>query len=885
MTSELNIVTWNARGIKKKSNELFQFLLSYNIHVRVCLVSETWLNSNISLNHKEFYIYRNDRLLRRGGGVALIIRKHITHIQLPIVNTFLVENVGVKIKTDSGDINIYSCYFPGGRVGSDGTRKKMFASDIHKLSRSEKYVLGGDFNSRHQSWGCTRANCWGNVLCEKQNSYNFTIMHPTESTYIPSQLNRQSSTLDFFITNSYASFTSAEVLNELSSDHLPVRLTMKSRCDNSEYKFFDFTHANWHRFSQYIRRHLVLPIEGTVSSTDLIDSALEHFINTVNEAIVYSVPQILKKNVNKQLPRNIKALIRRRNYHRRNWLRYRHTLDFYEFKSLNSIISWQIEKFRNSSWNQLLSTLDKGSPPFWNLTKIIGRTSKNIPILKENNSRFSTTAEKCEILGKTFLNNHNFSANLTDPATENLVRDTIDNFNFNSRLNQVHTTYDNIDTIIKGLKSRKSPGADGINNSCLKYLPRKGIQFLTLVINSCIHLGYFPDQFKEAKVIPIKKPNKPSDTPSSYRPISLLSSISKVLEKVIKEKITDFSDENGILPPQQFGFRREHNTIHPLVRIRNIVKSNFERQESTGMVLLDIKAAFDSVWHDGLIFKLIQLNFPPYIIKIVQNFLKCRSFKVHIGSTHSSLFNINAGCPQGSCLSPVLYNIYTADIPTIGNCVMSIFADDTAILCSAKLSSDIVSDLQLALGKLFEYFTKWKIAINCEKSQAIYFSRKRKACFLPQVNINVNNVDIEWENNVKYLGVTLDTKLTYKDHISYIVNKCNILIRTLYPFINRSSTLNIENKMLIFKLIFHAVIFYAAPVWAKSANCHLKRLQILQNKLLKLIYNLPRLYSTARLHQIANVDLVVVKMNKFSVNFNAKCSHSEFIHISELASL
>ena len=100
------------------------------------------------------------------------------------------------------------------------------------------------------------------------------------------------------------------------------------------------------------------------------------------------------------------------------------------------------------------------------------------------------------------------------------------------------------------------------------------------IINSCLRHGYFPEKFKEAKVIPIKKPNKPSNTPSSYRPISLLSSFSKILENVIKNKITNHLDENNILPPQQFGFRREHNTMHPLFSIRNIVKSNFEEQKS-----------------------------------------------------------------------------------------------------------------------------------------------------------------------------------------------------------------------------------------------------------------------------------------------------------------
>lgn len=882
MLNDLNIITWNARGIKNKSLEFFQFLLTYNIHI--CLVTESWLKPNIALCHQEFNVYRNDRVSRRGGGVAIIIRKNISHLTIPIMNTSLIENVGIKVFTGIGSVNIYSCYFAGGRVGTENTRKRMFTSDIHKLTRGERYIIGGDLNSRHQSWGCLRANCWGNTLHEKQVSYNFNIIYPNESTHIPSQLNRQSSTLDLFITN-IQNLSSAEVINELSSDHLPVKVTLKSQYDERELRYFDFKNANWQLFSRYISRHLILPLENVISSCELVDSALKHLISTINDAILHSVPQKVRNNCSKQLPRNIKSLIRRRNLHRRKWLRHRDIYDYHEFKTLNRLIKWETEKFKNKAWNQLLSTLDKGSSPFWNLTKIIRKKSKNIPILKHNNSRFSTTAEKCEILAQNFHDIHAYSTNLGNPPTDILVRDTINEFNSSScSSNNVSITYSNISAIMKRLKSRKSPGVDGINNSCLKALPRKGIQFLTIFVNSCLNLSYFPDKFKEAKIIAIKKPNKPCDSPSSYRPISLLSSISKILERVIKEKLLDFLDENNILPPQQFGFRREHNTIHPLVRIQQFVKSNFSQQRSTGMVLLDIKAAFDYVWHDGLIYKLIRFNFPPYIIKIIQSFLSTRTFRVHIGSVSSEVFHINAGCPQGSCLSPILYNIYTADIPNLNNCIMSIFADDTAVLCAGILSSEILSNLQLALAKLIEYFTKWKISINCDKSQAIYFTRKRKECFIPQSNINVSNSEIKWEKTVKYLGVVLDMKLTYKDHISYIVNKSNILIRSLYPFINRNSALNIDNKMLILKLIFHAVLFYAAPVWAKSANCHLKRLQILQNKLLKLIHNLPRYYSTARLHQIANVQLVAVKIDKLSENFNARCSYSEYNHIIELAS-
>lgn len=399
-----------------------------------------------------------------------------------------------------------------------------------------------------------------------------------------------------------------------------------------------------------------------------------------------------------------------------------------------------------------------------------------------------------------------------------------------------------------------------------------------------MRLLYFPKIWKNSKIIPIKKPNKPDNCPLSYRPISLLSSLSKILEKVIKEKLTEFIDAENILPAQQFGFRKEHNTVQPLTRIRKLVNSNFNSGKSTGMILLDIKSAFDSVWHDGLIYKMIRFNFPVELIKIIQSFLSERSFKVYIGSKTSSQTEVPAGCPQGSCLSPILYNIFTADFPVLDDCITSIFADDTAILSSKILAIDVLSSLQTALTVVHSYFMKWKIQINTQKTQAIYFSRRRKNCFLPQQSITFNNSVILWADKVKYLGVILDPKFKFKDHIPYIINKLNNATRLLYPLINRNSKLNIENKRLIFKSIFHAIMYYAVPVWSTAAQCHIKKLQIAQNKLLKLIYNLPWHYSTQRLHSLANVELLNNKINRLTLNFYSRCLNSEMPHINEIIS-
>ena len=360
--------------------------------------------------------------------------------------------------------------------------------------------------------------------------------------------------------------------------------------------------------------------------------------------------------------------------------------------------------------------------------------------------------------------NNNVSNHLSDNTT---IADVNNVVNSIKQIEDPHIndnyfiSTDKTSCLIKALKNKKSPGIDEINNKSLKKLPKEGIKFITNIFNACLKLSYFPNQWKKSKIIAIPKPNKPAESPQSYRPISLLSSLSKLLEKILKEKLLDFIETNEILPCQQFGFRKQHNTTQPLLKIRKFVRNEFNNGNSTGMVLLDIKSAFDSVWHNGLIYKLKKFNFPIKIIKILLSFLSERSFEVYIEATHSREVHINSGCPQGSCLSPVLYNIYTADIPSFSGCIISIFADDTSILSSDMLSVNIISNLESALSELYQYFTKWKILINADKTKAIYFTRKRKPCFTPQNPLQFNNHSVPWEENLKYLGVVLDTKLLF----------------------------------------------------------------------------------------------------------------------------
>lgn len=417
-------------------------------------------------------------------------------------------------------------------------------------------------------------------------------------------------------------------------------------------------------------------------------------------------------------------------------------------------------------------------------------------------------------------------------------------------------------------------------------MPKKAIIFITYIFRACINLAYFPDRFKHAKVIAIPKPGKDPTSPNSYRPISLLSSLSKLLEKIVQTRIKEFMSLNNILPSVQFGFREGHSTNHQLLRVTNHIRRNCINGKSTGMLTFDVEKAFDGVWHKGLLHKMFKLNFPLYLVKLVKSFLYNRSFLVAINDEKSNIFNIVAGVPQGSVLSPTLYNIYTSDLKIVSsNCEMALFADDTAIYSSAKNPSKILKNLNSASKCLTDYCVKWKIKLNASKTQATFFTKRRSERFLPDDEVSINNSKIPWKNDLKYLGVTLDKKLTFSKHIELSAEKTLKYIGILYPLINRKSKLSRFNKLTLFKTVFQSILLYASPIWGNCAECHLKKLQIVQNKCLKIILNLPYDYPTVEVHKMSKIPFIKDQITKINHQFVNKLQYAENPLIYELEML
>jgi len=247
--------------------------------------------------------------------------------------------------------------------------------------------------------------------------------------------------------------------------------------------------------------------------------------------------------------------------------------------------------------------------------------------------------------------------------------------------------------------------------------------------------------------------------PPPHKLISLLPTLSKILEKIILKRIYPILNEKKIIPNAQFGFRNKHSSLHQLHRIVDNIASSLEQKQFCSGVFLDIAQAFDRVWLKGLMFKLLFLPIPLYLI--LKSFLSNRTFAVRCKDEISVSHPIKVGFPQGSILSPTLYNIFTADLPQSNNTTLATFADDTAITSSNSDITTATINLQNHLTQLQEWFNLWKIKINESKSSHITFTLSPKN--IPPVHLN--NHQIPMHDSVKYLGLLFDKRITWANHI------------------------------------------------------------------------------------------------------------------------
>ena len=340
----------------------------------------------------------------------------------------------------------------------------------------------------------------------------------------------------------------------------------------------------------------------------------------------------------------------------------------------------------NERWEKKVTALSAEDNSIWRMTKALSNENTDtIPTLHADTDLVYSDKDKAEALARNFEKVHHLTSHMSDEATERLTRDTcryIEREQIDTDTIKL-TTPREIQQAIKYTKPKKAPGKDNIQNILLKNLPKKGVVQLHYIINASFRLSYFPPAWKHATVLAFRKPGKDKLFLQNYRPISLLPTMSKIFEMIILSRLKTHEAINNQLMEEQFGFREKHSTLHQLARVTNDISTEFNLKRSTALVLLDIEKAFDTVWHNGLLYKLHNSKIPLYITKVLRQYLKNRTFSVKVNNTSSGKKSIASGVPQGSILGPRLFLYYLNDIPKNDKTKLALFADDTAIYAAS----------------------------------------------------------------------------------------------------------------------------------------------------------------------------------------------------------
>lgn len=405
------------------------------------------------------------------------------------------------------------------------------------------------------------------------------------------------------------------------------------------------------------------------------------------------------------------------------------------------------------------------------------------------------------------------------------------------------TSESEIENIIKNLKNSHSTGEDNVKIITLKKTAKQICVPLTHIVNNTLKTGIFPDKLKKSIVIPIHKSGNRS-TINNYRPISLLSNISKIFERIIHMKVQKFSDKFNLLSPNQFGFRKQLGTNAAINHLVQKLHEAREKQLYCLSIALDLQKAFDTISYDRLITKLEKHGIRGVASKLIENYLTNRTQQTRIANELSDEKTISLGLPQGTVLAPLFFSLFLNDLLIQNvNGSISAFADDTIITCTAKSSEE----LQEKADRDFQLVHKWlnenSLTLNITKTNFINFSNKRTT-----QNFTINNV--KQTEVTKYLGVIIDEKLKWESHIQYTLQK---LRKTIYKFVQLRNIANPKLLKTVYYALVQSQLQYGITAWGGAFQNTIDKLNVIQRRILKIIHKKPNTFPTSTLFEVSNV--------------------------------
>lgn len=843
--AHLKFCIFNANSINRKKTEVNEFIEKHKIDV--VFATETHLRTTQTFKLRNMACHRNDRQNRRGGGTAIFLRKNLIYNPEETPPLTSLEATIVTIETSYGKTALVAAYL----------RPKAILDEQDFLTIFDSYdrvLFCGDINAKHASWNSRRTNQRGIRLFDLEARLNAVITAPEDPTHIPYVAHHRPDVLDVAIVKNIDPDLHLKSINDLSSNHLPVIGFLNNAVEALRYD--SKTMIDWTQFERWLNNNVRPTIDLTTK--EKVDEAIATLSDKIATAYKKASTKILFEDSNvSELPAMLQDIKYLKNRARRRWQLFRNPEDRREMNRLSRELRKRAQEWRAEIWEDRMDALQLQSREDWKLVRHLRNPSQHRNALLRNNDLIFDALRQAEYYADTYEEQNTLvleEQHREDYNEEELIRRAAQQFRDAPLSDRPElTTPQEVKQIIRKLGIHSAPGPDKITNEQLKHLPRKPLVLLTRIFNSCLQQQYYPSAWKICKIVPIPKRGKDLKKPENYRPISLLPTMSKVLERVLLPRIRQPLLDDHIIRPEQFAYQPYLSAELQLLRITEFITKNMNYSRYTAAVFLDVEKAYDKVWKDNLMVKLHNnTNIPDCYLKLVDSYLQNRKFFVQIDGKRSGTKTLEQGIPQGSVLSPTLFTIYVNDIPTNGHTLLAQFADDTALLTTSRRLDTTIRRMQEQIHLTETWAKRNKIKINAEKTKAILFTRRRPVL---DMRLEIGGIPVAWTDRIKYLGVTLDKGMYFKHHIEEKKLKISKTIHMLYPML-ASKEMKHRTKLRLYLATIQPMMLYGCPSWGITSKTNVQILQRLQNRCLKLILNAPWWTSTALVHNELGIPYV-----------------------------
>lgn len=825
----------------------------------IIALTETWLDKhsydlfNID-GYNAVHVGRENAGPRGGGGISFFIQKHINFkirhdLKLPC-NYSVAESSFIEIQQTNAKNIIIGCIYRRKTGNSYDIENflELLEPSLIKINKEQKtFHLTGDTNLNLLNFTTNSA------IAQYLDTLFSYGMFPLITS--PTRFYRGNGTLidHIFSTDLDSNAVNGNLIINVS-DHLAQFSILYSNIEEApnetstveeRYKRM-ITDKGLQKFNQILQRTNWQFLEIYNDANDKYNRFLDKLMEIYNHC--FPIITVRNKNINKSqhtkpwISRGLLTSIKVKNQlymlntkerDSKEWIdyiKYKNTLNNLLRKAKRNYYHNLLEKYKNnikSTWRILNSATSKKIKQkelhkiFCEGTNTI--TDKNI-IAEKFNDFFTNIAG-------TLLNNI--------PPSNKHFQDYLKLSKNNPNTMFLHATNpQEVKQIVRHLKSCHSTGFDDISTEVVKHSIEYLSDPLSHIFNNSIQSGIVPNQLKVAKVLPLFKSGEKSEF-SNYRPISLLPIFSKILEKIISKRLTNFLEKHHLLAEQQFGFRNNRSTEQANISLSHSILENIDNGNYTVGVFIDLTKAFDTVPHDILLKKLNYLGVRGVANDWFKNYLSNREQFVIYNNVKSTSKKINCGVPQGSILGPILFLIFINDIIQASQKLQwTLFADDTTIYCSEKNLNNAIEIMNLELNKLREWLLSNKLTLNIKKTKYMIFSSYKKSIHYNEElsPVKINNEPLERVKTFKFLGVTLQENLQWNCHVNQTCTKLSKAIAMLHrvkTFLPKKSLITLYNSF------FLSHLNYCSLVWNFTTEANVRKIKTLQKRAIRIITSSP----------------------------------------------